>query len=103
MVVVNPTREKLAKVELDLTCVRPRRDHLRSRSSCSDVLGARGDAGGNSDARQTTISLDAEATDRAVSFAYVEEPAIAAHRHVDGEPSRARRSRDRIEQCETGI
>jgi hypothetical protein len=77
-------------------------DYLRSQLSCGDALGARGHSGGTGDARQTTISLDAEATDRAVSFAYVKEPAIAAQSHVDGEASRARRSRNRMEQCETG-
>jgi len=57
---------------------------------------------GTGDARQTTISLDAEATDRAVLFAYVQQPSIADQSHVDGEASRARRSRNPIEQCETG-
>ena len=77
-------------------------DYFRSQLSCGDALGTRGHSDGTGDARQTTISLDAEATDRAVLFAYVEQPAIADQSHVDEEASRARRSRNPIEQCEIG-
>ena len=77
-------------------------DYFRSQLSCGDALGTRGHSGSTGNARQTTISLDAEATDRAVSFAYVKQPAIAAQSHVDGQASRAHRSRNPTEQCETG-
>jgi len=61
--------------------------YFRSRLSCGDPLGAREHSGDTGDARQTTISLNAEATDRAVSFSYVKEAAIAAQSHVDEETS----------------
>jgi len=68
--VVNSTREATRQrgTRPHLGCITT--DYFRSQLSCGDALGTRGHCDGTGNARQTTISLDAEASDRAVSSAY---------------------------------